>query len=59
VDRSQLFRLLQEKIDTEIGNRMTGELAFRIKMLEGGIRRCDSQTTQVLGVKAEQHGLIK
>jgi hypothetical protein len=46
MERSQLFRLIQEKVDAEIGNRTTGEILFRIQMNEGGIRQCELQVVQ-------------
>lgn len=48
MERSQLFRFVQEKIDIEIGNRTTGKLVFDIEMSEGGIRDCECQAIQYL-----------
>lgn len=48
MDRSHLFRLMQRKIDGAIGDKLTGQLSFRLKMYGGGVRQCESRVTEAL-----------
>jgi hypothetical protein len=51
MERSQLFRLIQEKIDAEIGNKLNGRVVFTVSLGDGGIRLCECQTTEILQIQ--------
>jgi len=48
--RSELYKLIQDKVDAEVGNRTTGDLSFKIRLQEGGIRQVEAHLVQALKV---------
>jgi hypothetical protein len=54
MERSQLFRLIQEKVDAEIGNKISGNVTLIVYLHEGGLTRCDCQVTQSLTLKRKE-----